>query len=432
MMSWAHRFIPAARSSLILLAMNIVAIAAAWPIHDEPVTLVQAAGGIVVLLAVAAVLSRPASVRLVPVRTLTDRMTRDGDDRATRGPGAGRPPLGVPPAGPAGRDPRRGRTACATAGVSGVLVPQIFAPPWAALGAAAACDEDIELASGIAMAFVRSPLETAMAALDLDRLSGGRFTLGLGSSVRAWNVERFGVDYDRPVARLRELVGLLKRMVTLDEQPRIGRFEGEFWHVDLDGIRLPRPIRPTLPITLAPLRAAMTEMAAEVADGILGHPVWSRALDRRRGAGGRRSRAGPRRAPSAATSASRRGCASPSPTTSSRVATTPGSGIPFYASLRQYDSYFDALGLAADARRLQDLAEAGAPPAEQSAAISDAMVDELVMIGPPRRRGGTDRGRARRRRRRLHHRAERAAARSARASTTTAIAAHLLPGGAAR
>ena len=68
MMSWAHRFIPAARSSLILLAMNIVAIAAAWPIHDEPVTLVQAAGGIVVLIAVAAVLSRPASVRLVPVR----------------------------------------------------------------------------------------------------------------------------------------------------------------------------------------------------------------------------------------------------------------------------------------------------------------------------------------------------------------------------
>ena len=44
MMSWAHRFIPAARSSLFLLAMNVVAIGAAWPIHDEPVTLVQAVG----------------------------------------------------------------------------------------------------------------------------------------------------------------------------------------------------------------------------------------------------------------------------------------------------------------------------------------------------------------------------------------------------
>jgi drug/metabolite transporter (DMT)-like permease len=68
LMSWAHRFIPAARSSLLLLAMNIVAIAAAWPIHDEPVTLVQAGGAVIVLVAVAAVLSRPASVRVVPVR----------------------------------------------------------------------------------------------------------------------------------------------------------------------------------------------------------------------------------------------------------------------------------------------------------------------------------------------------------------------------
>lgn len=64
LMSWAHRFIPAARSSLMLLAMNVVAISAAWPLHDEPVTLLQAIGGMVVLGAVAAVISRPASVQV--------------------------------------------------------------------------------------------------------------------------------------------------------------------------------------------------------------------------------------------------------------------------------------------------------------------------------------------------------------------------------
>lgn len=69
MMSWAHRFIPAARSSLFLLAMNVVAIGAAWPIHHEPVTLVQAVGGVVVLGAVAAVISRPASVHVVSHRS---------------------------------------------------------------------------------------------------------------------------------------------------------------------------------------------------------------------------------------------------------------------------------------------------------------------------------------------------------------------------
>ncbi len=49
--------------------MNVVAIGAAWPIHDEPITWLQAAGGVVVLVAVAAVLSRPASVRVVPLTT---------------------------------------------------------------------------------------------------------------------------------------------------------------------------------------------------------------------------------------------------------------------------------------------------------------------------------------------------------------------------
>ena len=67
MMSRAQKLIPAARSSLFLLAMNVVAIGAAWPLHDEPITPMQAVGGVVVLGAVAAAWSRPASVRVVPV-----------------------------------------------------------------------------------------------------------------------------------------------------------------------------------------------------------------------------------------------------------------------------------------------------------------------------------------------------------------------------
>jgi probable blue pigment (indigoidine) exporter len=59
MMAWTHRYIEASRSSLYLLSMNIVAIGAAWFIHDEPLTLVQLLGGVVVFGAVAAVISRP-------------------------------------------------------------------------------------------------------------------------------------------------------------------------------------------------------------------------------------------------------------------------------------------------------------------------------------------------------------------------------------
>jgi alkanesulfonate monooxygenase SsuD/methylene tetrahydromethanopterin reductase-like flavin-dependent oxidoreductase (luciferase family) len=257
-------------------------------------------------------------------------------------------------------------------GIGGVLVPQVLAPPWATLGAVAMCDDRVELASGIAMGFVRSPLETAMAGLDLDRLSGGRFTLGLGSSVRAWNVDRFGVPYDRPVSRLRELVALVRRLTSADEQPRAGRFEGDFWTVDMSGVRLPKPVRPRLPISLAPLRAPMIELAAEVADGILGHPIWS-----------------PRWIATEVRAAIERGLERSGRARSDvrvtawlRVAVTDDHeqglhdaklGLPFYASLRQYDSYFVSLGLAGDARRVQD--------DPSPASVSDALAEELVLIG---------------------------------------------------
>jgi drug/metabolite transporter (DMT)-like permease len=60
LMSWATKWIDASRSSLYVLAMHIVAVGAAWLIHDEAVSPVQALGGVVVLVAVGAVVSRPA------------------------------------------------------------------------------------------------------------------------------------------------------------------------------------------------------------------------------------------------------------------------------------------------------------------------------------------------------------------------------------
>jgi alkanesulfonate monooxygenase SsuD/methylene tetrahydromethanopterin reductase-like flavin-dependent oxidoreductase (luciferase family) len=171
-------------------------------------------------------------------------------------------------------------------------------------------------------------------------------------------------------------------MVTADEQAGIGRFDGEFWHVDLTGVRLPRPVRASIPIYLAPLRATMTEMAAEVADGIFGHPVWSpswitgevRAAVERGLANAGRARADFR------------------VTAWLRVVITDDhdeglrdakAGIPFYAGLRQYESYFDAIGVGDDARVLMDLSESGAPPADLAAAVSDALAEELVPVGTP-------------------------------------------------
>jgi alkanesulfonate monooxygenase SsuD/methylene tetrahydromethanopterin reductase-like flavin-dependent oxidoreductase (luciferase family) len=70
------------------------------------------------------------------------------------------------------------------AGLEGLFAPQVYGPPFVPLAAAAAVTGRIRLASGIAIAFTRSPVETALAAMDVDRISGGRFTLGLGTSVQ--------------------------------------------------------------------------------------------------------------------------------------------------------------------------------------------------------------------------------------------------------
>ena len=59
LMSWVHGYVEAARSSLMLLTMNIVAVGLAWPVHDEPITVIQALGGLVVLIAVAVVIRIP-------------------------------------------------------------------------------------------------------------------------------------------------------------------------------------------------------------------------------------------------------------------------------------------------------------------------------------------------------------------------------------
>ncbi len=66
LMSWIHGYVEVARSSLYLLAVNVVAVGLAWPVHNEPVTALQVVGGVVVLSSVAAVLRSSSGQRRRP------------------------------------------------------------------------------------------------------------------------------------------------------------------------------------------------------------------------------------------------------------------------------------------------------------------------------------------------------------------------------
>lgn len=164
------------------------------------------------------------------------------------------------------------------AGFAGIQAPQIYGPPWIPLAACAAVTSRVQLASGIAQAFVRSPFETAMAAMDMDQLSGGRFILGLGPTVQAWSEGIYGMPgYGKPVEHLRETIEVIRLIIAKSHTGELTTFEGKYWNFDwteFQGAFAP-PVREEIPIWVAANQMGLVRLAAEMAEGFINHPIWS-------------------------------------------------------------------------------------------------------------------------------------------------------------
>lgn len=142
------------------------------------------------------------------------------------------------------------------------------------LASMATATSRIQLGSGIARAFVRGPLQTAAAAVDLDRLSGGRLILGIASGTPKQNLFETGQRFDHAASRIRELTGLLRHVWSLDGERDLD-FKGRFYTLAAQAIILPKPVRPAIPIWIAGVSASMLKVTGEVADGLAGHPCYS-------------------------------------------------------------------------------------------------------------------------------------------------------------
>jgi probable F420-dependent oxidoreductase len=117
-------------------------------------------------------------------------------------------------------------------------------------------------------------VQLAHQAYDLQVLSGGRFSLGLGSQIRAQVEKRYGASFDRPVARMRETVGALRAIFAAWETAEPLDFRGEFWSHTLMPPLFnpgPNPHGPP-PVALGGLGPQMLRLAAEVGDGVLVMP----------------------------------------------------------------------------------------------------------------------------------------------------------------
>ncbi len=143
------------------------------------------------------------------------------------------------------------------------------------VAAAPVCD--LDLMTNVAIAFPRSPWHLANSAYDLQELSGGRFRLGLGTQIKAHVEKRFGGEFGRPVAHMREWVLAIKAILEHWQERTPLRFEGDYTKHTLSTPAFDPGPNPhgIAPILVGALGPKMNEMAAEVADGILVMPFNS-------------------------------------------------------------------------------------------------------------------------------------------------------------
>lgn len=132
--------------------------------------------------------------------------------------------------------------------------------------------ERIDVGTNITLAFPRSPTITAMAAWDLNVLTGGRFVVGLGSQVRRIIEDRFSADFSQPAKRMAEYVQAMRTVWAMN-RGEDASFEGEIWKVVHPGLGEPFESPEEDPrVFVAAVGPLMTEAAATYADGIHGHP----------------------------------------------------------------------------------------------------------------------------------------------------------------
>jgi probable F420-dependent oxidoreductase len=160
-------------------------------------------------------------------------------------------------------------------GLDTVLVEETKDDPFQLLALAASTTERIGLGTSVAMAFPRSPTVTAMSAWSLQSLSGGRFSLGLGSQVRAHVERRFGVPWSAPAPWMRDYVRAVRAVWNCWQQGTPLDFDSGRYRLNLMvPLFDPGPIEhPDIPVTVAAIGPRMCAVAGEVADGVRLHPV---------------------------------------------------------------------------------------------------------------------------------------------------------------
>ncbi|MGV3759592.1 MAG: TIGR03617 family F420-dependent LLM class oxidoreductase [Actinomycetota bacterium] len=269
------------------------------------------------------------------------------------------------------------------AGFSGMLFTETSQTPWMSMSAAATAAPSLELSTGIAVAFARSPIVSAALAWELAENTKGRFRLGLGSQVKAHVERRYGAAYDPPGPRMKDyLLAVQACLRAFRGEERLSH-DGPFYKLSL----LPPEWAPRrhafgdVKVDVSAVGPWMCEMAGEVADGIHVHPFHSMPYLH------------DRLLPAVARGAEKAGrtaadvdliipvFAVPGDTPEDRAALIERTRfqIAFYGSTKNYAYQFDDLGFDGTSARINEKLKAG-DLAGMAALITDEMLEQYAVV----------------------------------------------------
>jgi probable F420-dependent oxidoreductase len=265
------------------------------------------------------------------------------------------------------------------AGLDGAWAPELYnRSATIAVSEMARRTSRCTVGTAIAYGVGRSPLTLAAESRDLDELAEGRFVLGIGNGTRRMISDWHGQDPDAPAVRMEELVELLRKLWRQHREPI--DHEGRFYRLRFAPTGdLHEPLREEIPIYTAGVNPRMVEVAGRVADGLLGHVLFTTryiedvvlpAIERGANRTGRRT-SDVRVASLVLASVD------DDPEVARREA---AAMLAFYASAKTYAPVLERIGFADEAAAVREAFARGDEEA-MVAAIPDRMVDALAVAG---------------------------------------------------
>jgi probable F420-dependent oxidoreductase len=291
------------------------------------------------------------------------------------------------PAGPRWDTMRQQVRDAGELGYDAVLGVETQHDPFLALALAAQEPSKLELGTGIALAFTKSPVATAYIAWDLQAMSAGRLFVGLGSQVKGHITRRFAMPWSKPAQRMKDYVGAMRACWNSWQIGGSLDFHSEHYNLSLMTPNFsPPPVeKPDIPVMIAAVQPRMLQVAGEVCEGVRLHGIVTRRyLDEIALPNLRKGFVKSGRPQSEWDNFQISGggfiCTAPDQDALAQAVQKMKSTVAFYGSTRSYRSSFELDGWSRQAEELHQLS-VQQKWTEMASLVSDEMVHAFAAVG---------------------------------------------------